>query len=59
MDVYELIQKYNSNYSTLKHILMQYSQFGKTDRRKFKQIYAKRNANRNLKSKRDLDKYPC
>ena len=39
MDVYELIRKYDSNYSTLKHILMQYNRFGKTDRRKFKRFY--------------------
>lgn len=38
-DVYQLITKYNSNYSSIRHILVHYNRFGKTDRRKYKQIY--------------------
>ena len=52
MDIYELIRKYESNYSTLKHILMQYNQFGKTDRRQFKHIQIKDQAKRDLIKKK-------
>lgn len=41
MNVYELVQKYNSNYSTIRHIIVQYNLYGKTDKRNFKLMKCK------------------
>ena len=38
MNMIELVQKHRINYSSIRHILLQYGQSGKTDVRKYKLV---------------------